>query len=120
MSWITVTVQGQPVRVAIVRSGNGAWVSLDGVVKKIAAESASGSAAPAAAEREIRAPMTGRVVRVAAKAGDSVKARDPLVVLEAMKMEYRLTAPRDGVVESVSCGEGERVDLGRVLVTLKP
>jgi biotin carboxyl carrier protein len=35
-------------------------------------------------------------------------------------MEYRLSAPRDGVVETVSCAEGDRVDLGRVLVTLKP
>ena len=53
-------------------------------------------------------------------AGRPVRAREALVVLEAMKMEYRLTAPRDGVVESVSCAEGERVDLGRVLVTLAP
>jgi biotin carboxyl carrier protein len=119
MSWIPVTVQGRPVQVAIVRSGNAAWVSLNGVVRKIAPESAAESV-PASAEREIRAPMTGRVVKVAAAVGAAVKARDPLVVLEAMKMEYRLSAPRDGVVETVSCAEGDRVDLGRVLVTLKP
>ena len=120
MSWITVTVDGRPRRVAIVRSGGGAWVSLDGVVRKIEPESAATSVAPAAAERDVRAPMTGRVVKVATTVGAAVKAREPLVVLEAMKMEYRLSAPRDGVVESVSCAEGERVDLGRVLVTLKP
>jgi biotin carboxyl carrier protein len=119
MSWITVSVGGRAVRVAIVRSNGSTWVSLDGVARKIAAESTA-SAVPAAAEREIRAPMTGRVVRVTAAVGAAVKARDPLVVLEAMKMEYRLTAPRGGVVETVSCAEGERVDLGRVLVTLKP
>jgi len=120
MSWITVIVDGRPRRVAVVRSGGGAWVSLDGVVARVVPESTAASAAPASVEREVRAPMTGRVVKVAVAAGAAVKAREPLVVLEAMKMEYRLTAPRDGVVETVTCAEGERVDLGRVLVTLKP
>jgi acetyl/propionyl-CoA carboxylase alpha subunit len=76
---------------------------------------------PAAREtREIRAPMTGKVVRVAVAAGSSVRLNDVLVVLEAMKMEYRLSAPRDGTVQSVRCQEGELVDLDRLLVTLEP
>lgn len=119
MTWITVNVAGRAVKFAIVRSGDAALVSWDGCVKRIAPESAS--AAPAGTtERELRAPMTGRVVKVTATRGASVRARETLIVLEAMKMEYRLTAPRDGVIEAVSCAEGERVDLGRVLVTLAP
>jgi 3-methylcrotonyl-CoA carboxylase alpha subunit len=62
--------------------------------------------------------MTGRVVQVLVKAGDAVEMGASLVVLEAMKMEYRLTAPRAGEVERVSCREGELVDLHAILVTL--
>ncbi len=119
MSWISVQVQGKTVRVAVVRSGDGAWACVGGIVARVA-PAAAAPADPARAERDVRAPMTGRVVKVSAAAGRPVRARDPLVVLEAMKMEYRLTAPRDGVVESVSCAEGERVELGRVLVRLAP
>ena len=119
MSWIRVAVGGRMLRVAIIRSGNGVLVSWGGVVRRVQAESAS-VVVSTVKEREIRAPMTGRVVKVAAVVGASVRARDTLLVLEAMKMEYRLSAPRDGVVETVSCSEGDRVDLGGVLVTLAP
>jgi biotin carboxyl carrier protein len=62
--------------------------------------------------------MTGRVVGVAAKQGMAVAKGDLLVVLEAMKMEYRLSAPHNGTVDGVHCAEGELVDLGASLVTL--
>ncbi|HLY11931.1 MAG TPA: biotin/lipoyl-containing protein [Planctomycetota bacterium] len=119
MSWIRVDVQGTSLPVALVRSGRGAWVSVRGLTRYVTPEAAAPSD-PRSPERDLRAPMTGRVVTVSAIVGLSVRARDTLVVLEAMKMEYRLTAPRDGVIEAVSCAEGERVDLGRVLVTLAP
>jgi len=119
MSWIRVEKAGKSERVAIVRTASGARVSWNGITREIRSESSS-PASRVSTEREIRAPMTGRVVSVAASPGAAVRARDPLVVLEAMKMEYRLTAPRDGVIESVACKAGERVDLGSVLVTLAP
>jgi biotin carboxyl carrier protein len=119
MSWIHVDVGGRTVRVAIVRSGEGAWVGWMGQVRYLGPERSARSN-PGAAEREVRAPMTGRVVKVSAAPGSSVRANDILVILEAMKMEYRLIAPRDGIVESVGCKEGERVELGHVVVTLAP
>jgi biotin carboxyl carrier protein len=54
------------------------------------------------------------------KAGDAVKRGDTLVVLEAMKMEMRLTAPHDGVVKAVHCREGEVVERGRTLLEVIP
>jgi acetyl/propionyl-CoA carboxylase alpha subunit len=119
MSWIELDVDGRKTRVAVARAGNAVWVSWGGITKKLAPES-SASAAPIGEERELRAPMTGRVVKVAATVGAKTRAGDALVVLEAMKMEYRVAAPRDGVVESLGCREGDRVDLGHVLVTLAP
>jgi 3-methylcrotonyl-CoA carboxylase alpha subunit len=64
--------------------------------------------------------MTGKVVKVVAAPGASVKANEVIVIMEAMKMEYRLAAPRDGVVESILCKEGELVDLGRTVAVLAP
>jgi 3-methylcrotonyl-CoA carboxylase alpha subunit len=67
----------------------------------------------------ITAPMTGVVRLVAVKSGDTVKAGDRLLVMEAMKMEHTLTSPRDGVIDQVFCREGGQAEGGAVLVRLK-
>ena len=64
------------------------------------------------------APMPGSVLETAVTAGDTVSKGDLLVILEAMKMEHRITAPRDGTVESVHVSTGEQVENGQLLVTL--
>jgi 3-methylcrotonyl-CoA carboxylase alpha subunit len=63
--------------------------------------------------------MTGVVRLVEVKAGDTVKAGDRLLVMEAMKMEHTLKATRDGVVESVFAREGGQAEGGALLVKLK-
>jgi methylmalonyl-CoA carboxyltransferase small subunit len=65
-----------------------------------------------------RSPIAGVVVRVAAEVGKPVKAQDPLVVLEAMKMESSITAPRDGTPAVVHVKPGDAVKAGEVLVEL--
>jgi acetyl/propionyl-CoA carboxylase alpha subunit len=64
------------------------------------------------------APMPGTVIRVAARAGDAVAAGDPLLVLEAMKMETPLPSPYDATVKAVHVEEGDRVERGALLVEL--
>lgn len=119
MSWLDIDLGGRKVRVAVARDGNGVWVGWNGMGRRIDPERNATSAA-VTVERELRAPMTGKVVKVAVSPGSSVRVGEVLVVLEAMKMEYRLVAPREGIVESVTCKEGDRVDLGHVVVTLAP
>jgi len=68
----------------------------------------------------VTAPMPGLVKVVCVGPGHSVSADDPLVVLEAMKMEYTLRAPRDGVVADVAFSPGDPVIEGVVLITLEP
>ena len=70
-------------------------------------------------EAELTAPMPGTVIKVLVRAGEHVRARQPLLVLEAMKMETPLTAPYDAVVRKVNVGEGDRVAGGAVLVELE-
>lgn len=69
--------------------------------------------------QELRAPMPGLVVRVAVQPGDSVSQGDPLVVMEAMKMENELRAEVAGVVGEVHVSEGTTVDRDDVLVTFE-
>jgi acetyl/propionyl-CoA carboxylase alpha subunit len=71
------------------------------------------------AERSLVAPMPGTVIRVLAGEGDRVEARDPLVVVEAMKMETPLVSPFDATVRRVHVAEGDRVTAGMVLVELE-
>jgi acetyl/propionyl-CoA carboxylase alpha subunit len=67
----------------------------------------------------VTAPMPGTVIRLLVAPGDAVKARQPLVVLEAMKMETPLSSPHDAVVRAVNVAEGDRVAGGAVLVELE-
>lgn len=119
MNWVEVVSQGRKIRVAVVRSGEGVWVGWEGQARFVKPER-PGTDPKAVTDRDIRAPMTGRVVSVAVSAGTAVRAKEVLLVLEAMKMEYRLSSPRDGTIESVRCVAGDRVDLDQVLVTLAP
>ena len=70
-------------------------------------------------EQRIVAPMPGRVVRVLVAAGDAVEARQPIVVVEAMKMENELRSPKAGRVKDVSVAAGASVEAGRVLVVVE-
>jgi biotin carboxyl carrier protein len=67
----------------------------------------------------VSAPMPGTVLRVLAREGDRVESRQPLLLLEAMKMETPLVSPYDAVVRRILVSEGERVAGGAVLVELE-
>ena len=72
-----------------------------------------------AGPRTIVAPMPGRIVKVLVKPYERVTARQPLVVVEAMKMENELRAPRGGTVAEVRVAEGSSVEANTVLVVLE-
>ena len=65
------------------------------------------------------APMPGKVVRVLVKAGDTVAAKQPVVVVEAMKMENELRAGREGTVAEIHVREGMSVDAGALLLVIQ-
>ena len=84
-----------------------------------ASEEGTAPAAQATGPQRVTAPMPGKVVRVLVKPGDEVKARQGLVVVEAMKMENELRAARDGRVRDVAVAEGQSVDAGAVLLIVE-
>lgn len=67
--------------------------------------------------REIKAPMPGLVLNILVKPGDAVKKNDPILVLEAMKMENVIKAPGDAVVSAVPAEKGKAVEKGQMLVS---
>jgi biotin carboxyl carrier protein len=101
---MTVTVDGTAVPVVV-----------NGRRSRRRADLADGGSGP----QQLLAPMPGKIVRVMVKAGDLVDARQPLVVVEAMKMENELRAARGGTVSEVHAHEGRSVDAGALLVTIQ-
>jgi len=82
------------------------------------AEAEAAKSAHAAGPVTLRSPIPGRVAKLLAKAGDKVAAGQTIVVLEAMKMENELRAPRAGTVSEVRCAEGTPVEAGQDLATI--
>jgi biotin carboxyl carrier protein len=64
----------------------------------------------------IKAPMPGLIIDLKVKVGDEVKQNDPLLILEAMKMENIIKSPGDGMVKNVKVKKGESVEKGQVLI----
>ena len=120
---------GRPMRsyeIAVERRGNGERiVHVDGVAVSVSIvdprarlSQRRGAAVSDAGPRSIVSPMPGRIVKVLVREGDTVQAEQGLVVVEAMKMENELRAPRAGQVTAVKVVEGVSVDANAVLVTL--
>lgn len=103
-------------------AGLGTWtVRVDGIPVELNPNSRSrrgGEAAHGNGPQRLIAPMPGKVVRVLVKPGDLVTARQPLVVVEAMKMENELRAVRDGRVTDVAVRDGQSVDAGSLLAII--
>ena len=101
-------------------------VNVNGTVYEVELEDISGSAvaaapvaaAPAGGEQVV-APMPGNILAVNVKDGDSVKAGQVLMVLEAMKMENEIMCPCDGKVASVSVSKGASVESGALLCVIQ-
>ena len=72
-----------------------------------------------AGEMAVAAPIPGLVVKVLVAAGDAIEEGQPLVILEAMKMENEIRSMRPGVVKSVEVAPGQRVEQNAVLIVLE-
>jgi len=112
--------------VVVPQRGTGAFdVYIDGVHIPVGQRTGLGRrsrellASHGAGPQRVQAPMPGKIVRVLVKPGDEVKARQGLIVVEAMKMENELRAARDGRVRDVFVTEGQSVDAGTALLVVE-
>jgi acetyl/propionyl-CoA carboxylase alpha subunit len=119
--WVIAHRDGTTHRCAVARDASGIWVSVRG--RSFHFENARSRAGSASASEsladEVRAPMTGTIIAVKVAPGAAVKKGDLLVVMEAMKMEYRLEAEVDGEVARVECAPGDMLDVGTLLVKIE-
>ena len=111
-------VGGVRYRFDVTRGGGGVWV--DSAFGSVALTPVPRLPGPAATREpgSLVAPMPGNVVRIEAEAGRRVRAGQPVLVLEAMKMEHQIVAPADGLVAEVRVGPGDQVQAGDVLATV--
>ena len=123
---LVVTCDGQTRRYVYAHVGGGgratAWLARDGQSWTLAEEEplATGPAHAGGGDGVVRSPMPGTVLAVKAAAGDRVGSGQPLVIVEAMKMEHTVRAPADGVVAELTAAPGQQVGLDETLAVITP
>jgi biotin carboxyl carrier protein len=80
--------------------------------------SSAGDSGQAGEKDKLRAPMPGKIVKILVKQGETVSAKQPLAVIESMKMENQLLSPSTGEVKAIHFRAGEQVDAEEVIVEL--
>ena len=119
----SLLVEGRSHEAALERRERGFRVGLRGrVIEVELAEAVRGAAAPrrvSGGPARVQAPMPGKLLRVLVSAGEDVGAGQGLVVMEAMKMENEIRAPRAGRVKEAPVREGQAVETGALLVLLE-
>ena len=113
----TITVNGTVYEVSVEEGGAGS-APVRAAAPKAAPKAAPAAPAAAAGSVEVTASVPGKVFKIEANTGATVKAGDPIVILEAMKMEIPVVAPEDGTVASINVAVGDAVESGDVLATM--
>lgn len=134
------TVDGKPVTVQIIRAANGRmdllvdgqrvtayvssvmarrWVTINGQTAMLTKTSGAKQGVRHDHAGGLIAPMPGQIRSVAVGVGDVVKKGQTLLTMEAMKMEIRIQALRDGVVKSVSVSQGQSVEREQILIEME-
>ena len=121
MKTYTITVNGNVYNVTVEEGQtSGAPAAAPVAAPKAAPAAAPKAAAPAASAGSVTvtAGAAGKVFKVEASVGQAVKAGDPVIILEAMKMEIPVVAPQDGTVASIDVAVGDAVEAGATLASL--
>ncbi|MGB0955359.1 MAG: acetyl-CoA carboxylase biotin carboxyl carrier protein subunit [Panacagrimonas sp.] len=119
----TLNIAGRQLEVVLATRGDDVFVHLDGQtyqlgyqhpLDRLAAELAGGS------QDQILAPMPGSIISVAVRVGDTVETGQTLLVMESMKMETTISAPREAVIAQVMFEPGQSFDRDAVLLSMAP
>ena len=118
---VTFVVDGQQHVAYVAANGSTRYVAIDGDILEISVldpRHLRGRRKQPHSEDSLLASMPGQVTKVFVSEGDVVKRGQPLIVLEAMKIEIKITAPHDGRVAKVLVQPGQVVDRGQVLLEM--
>ena len=118
-SWYVVKDGDRQVRVAVASDAGATWVFVSGNVWKVDDATSERARGTGRRDTSVMAPMPATVVTIHAAPGQQVSEGDTVIVLEAMKMEMPIRAPRSGVVTAVHCRQGELVQPGVNLIEIE-
>ena len=117
---LKITMGDRIIKSVITEGEKQKFVFVDGHVFKVKPVELTGKKKTKKKEDgDLSSPISGKIVNVKVKKGDSVKKGDVLMVIEAMKMEYLIRAPFDGRVEKVNFKEKDQIEIGQNTVELK-
>jgi biotin carboxyl carrier protein len=116
----TMEIGGRRVRYYVVHDGGSSTVWINGRTYRLkrAGKSSLAEVAAASASGEVTALMPGKLLRLDVAAGDMVSEKQTLAIMESMKMESALRAPRAGRVVEIRCQAGEIVEMGQVIMVI--
>jgi biotin carboxyl carrier protein len=116
--WFLVEDDERRFRIAVANEPHATWVFVDGQVARIDhdVQGARAGRRRTAGSGDVMSPMPATVVAMHATPGQSVTEGETLIVLEAMKMELPIKAPRSGVVKAIHCAQGDLVQPGVILI----
>lgn len=116
--WYLVEINEGQSLVGIATERDATWVFAHGIVARIASVSETRGSARKRGAQDVMSPMPATVVAINAVPGQAVTEGETIIVLEAMKMELPIKAPRSGVVKAVHCAKGDLVQPGVNLLEL--
>lgn len=121
----SILFDGRNIIAYIAESENSLYVHINGQAVKLDKVKDDGNsfardAVEFVSKDEISTPMPGKVVKILVKKGDKVTAKQPLVIVESMKMENEIKSPTDGKVKSIHFGPGDLVKPGQTIIKLTP
>ena len=103
---LIVELEGRREIAHVANSGDDWWIHFNGAMPRTAAGGG------------LEAPMPGTVIQILVKEGQKVREGQTLLLLEAMKMEHKVTAARNGVIKSLNFSVGDRVEMGSILAEI--
>ncbi len=118
-----ITVDGHTYHAASVRHKGIYYIDIDSVLVEVKEPSedgfASGAGGHAGEKDKIYAPMPGKIVKIMVNVGDPVEEKQPMVIVEAMKMENQVNAKAAGTVKAVNFAPGDQVDTESPIIELE-
>lgn len=119
MKRYSVSIEGRQVEVWCERLGQQLWYHYEGETYQYSPPvKTRGGGRGAISHSDVVSPMPGKIIKILVKVGDKVISGQPVVMMEAMKMEYTLEARQEGLIDQINCKIGDQVALGITLISV--